>query len=402
MRCFKYLVFVFNILILITGCSKNQMSLIDDTEFIVDDSAILMLYKIIGQEANKELMVQLKGNGNSLIEAIKILEDIKQDASIKNALGVSYLRLRRFHEANSEFQEALRIAVSDEEKMCILSNMAEVMLYQENRDTAKNYVEEALKLEVDDQVKKLVLQSNLTAIELPFKTDFIQEIGNIKELIKKERKILGSNQFIGIFNYKTLSWACYYAGNMKKCEYYIDKASKLNDKLYQYIPVEANLYKTLSFMYEPDYNLNKAYDYVNKAIDLLEIWQVQDHYDLLNLYELRGNIYMNLGWANLDLAIKDYEHVLEKCLPYHDLAAVSYYNLGNAYWYYGGTDKIIESYARAYYIWNLEGYEDFNQKIEEVLRSIYEKQADKDDDYESWFQTQIIQGKEDLSKLWKE
>ncbi len=402
MRCFKYLVFVFNILILITGCSKNQMSLIDDTEFIVDDTAILILYKITGQEANKELMVQLKGNGNSLIEAIKILEDMKQDASIKNALGVSYLRLRRFHEANSEFQEALRIAVSDEEKMCILSNMAEVMLYQENRDTAKYYVEEALKLEVDDQVKKLVLQSNLTAIELPFKTDFIQEIGNIKELIKKERKILGSNQFIGIFNYKTLSWACYYAGNMKKCEYYIDKACKLNDKLYQYIPVEANLYKTLSFMYEPDYNLNKAYDYVNKAIDLLEIWQVQDHYDLLNLYELRGNIYMNLGWAKLNLAIKDYEHVLEKCLPYHDLAAVSYYNLGNAYGYLGDTDMIIESYARAYYIWNLEGYKDSNQKIEEALRKIYTKQVNNSDDYEGWFQKQIFQAKDDLRKLWGE
>ncbi|SET57046.1 tetratricopeptide repeat protein [Lacrimispora sphenoides] len=402
MRCFKYLVFVFNILILITGCSRNQTGLIDDTEFIVDDSAILMLCKITGQEANKKLMVQLKGNGDSLIEVIKVLEDMKQDASIKNALGVSYLRLRRFQEANSKFQEALRIAVSDEEKMCILSNMAEVMLYQENRDTAKYYVEEALKLEVDDQVKKLVLQSNLTAIELPFKTDFIQEIGNIKELIKKERKILGSNQFIGIFNYKTLSWACYYAGNMKKCEYYIYKACKLNDKLYQYIPVEANLYKTLSFMYEPDYNLNKAYDYVNKAIDLLEIWQVQDHYDLLNLYELRGNIYLNLGWAKLDLAINDYEHVLEQCLPYHDLVAVSYYNLGNAYGYLGDTDMIIESYARAYYIWNLEGYENSNQKIEEALRRIYEKQDDKDDDYESWFQTQIIQGKEDLNKLWKE
>ncbi len=154
MRCFKYLVFVFNILILITGCSRNQTGLIDDTEFIVDDSAILMLCKITGQEANKKLMVQLKGNGDSLIEVIKVLEDMKQDASIKNALGVSYLRLRRFQEANSKFQEALRIAVSDEEKMCILSNMAEVMLYQENRDTAKYYVEEALKLEVDDQVKK--------------------------------------------------------------------------------------------------------------------------------------------------------------------------------------------------------------------------------------------------------
>jgi len=402
MRYFKYLLFACFSIIFITSCSKKENSLIDDTEYIVDDSAILMLCKITGQEANKELMVQLKGNGDSLIEVIKVLEDMKQDASIKNALGVSYLRLRRFHEANSKFQEALRIAVSDEEKMCILSNMAEVILYQENRDTAKYYVEEALKLEVDDQVKKLVLQSNLTAIELPFKTDFIQEIGNIKELIKKERKILGSNQFIGIFNYKTLSWACYYAGNMKKCEYYIDKACKLNDKLYQYIPVEANLYKTLSFMYEPDYNLNKAYDYVNKAIDLLEIWQVQDHYDLLNLYELRGNIYMNLGWANLDLAIKDYEHVLEKCLPYHDLAAVSYYNLGNAYWYYGGTDKIIESYARAYYIWNLEGYKDSNQKIEEALRKIYTKQVNNSDDYEGWFQKQIFQAKDDLRKLWGE
>ncbi|WP_313258337.1 hypothetical protein, partial [Lacrimispora sp.] len=89
-------------------------------------------------------------------------------------------------------------------------------------------------------------------------------------------------------------------------------------------------------------------------------------------------------------------------LPYHDLAAVSYYNLGNAYGYLGDTDMIIESYARAYYIWNLEGYKDSNQKIEEALRKIYTKQVNNSDDYEGWFQKQIFQAKDDLRKLWGE
>lgn len=384
-----------------TSCSKKQMKLIDDTWYIVDDYAILMLIKTSEPDSNKDLMVQLKGNGESLKEAIETLREIEQDVRIKNALGIGYLRLRMFQEANSSFQEALNIVNSNEDRACILSNLSEVMWYQEKPGSARNYLEEALKIEIEDPLKKLILQSNLEAMELSNKDNYVHEIAVIKDLIKQERHIIGSNQFVGIFNYKTLGYACYLTGNMKRCDYYINKAFDLNHISYQYTFIDAGLYKILSQMYLT-VDLNKALDYVNENIELLEKWQIGDHYDLLDLYELRGNIYLNLHQFKEHLAIKDYEYVLEQCLPYNDLAAVSYYNLAYAYDYLGDENRVIESYARAYYIWNRESFEDYNQEIEEALRKLYTKQVNNSGDYEGWFQKQIIQAKDDLRKQWGE
>jgi len=377
------------------------MNLIDDTWYIVDDYAILMLCKTTEQDCYKVLMSKLKGNGDSLKDAIKLLEKMEQDVGVKNALGVGYLRLGKFQEANKTFEEALQIAGSDEDRACILSNLAEVMIYQENTESAKSYLEDALKLGVDDPLKQLVLQSNLATIDNLYKGNHVKEVANIKSLLKKEKSILGSNQFVGIFNYKTLGYICFQDGSMKKCEYYINKSLELNDNTYQYVTIEADLYEALSLIYT-SYDFNKSIEYVNKGIEILENQKVYDNYDLLSLYVLRGNLYMKIDYPNVNLAIEDYEYVLEQCSPYHDLAAVSYYNLAYALEYLGDEDQVTESYARAYYIWNREGYEDSNQEIKKALRKIYEKQDDKDDDYESWFQTQIIQGKEDLSKLCKE
>ncbi|MDR7810494.1 hypothetical protein [Lacrimispora sp.] len=400
MRHFRYLFLFCLVTILMVGCNNKEIRLTDYTWYIVDDSVILMLCNTSEQKSYKDLMVQLKGNVNSINETIQVLEVMPQDGNVKNALGVAYLQLWRFQEANEKFQEALVLSSSAEERVCILSNLAEVMVYQENKGAATKYLEEALELEINDPLKKLILQSNLTSIELYGKENKAKEISNIKKLIKEEKKILGSNQFIGIFNYKLLARACYYEDKMKRCKYYMNKALELNQNIYQDFFIEAHLYKDLAFLYYNSANgLNVALDYINANIDLLEQWQVQDSYDLLTSYVSRGNIYMNLGWSNRDLAIKDYEHVLELCQPYSDLATMSYYNLADTY---VNVDRIIESYARAYYIWSLEGNENYNQEIEESLRKIYKKQVNNSGDYECWFQKQIIQAQDDLRKQWGE
>ncbi|RFZ75717.1 hypothetical protein DS742_27475 [Lacrimispora amygdalina] len=62
--------------------------------------------------------------------------------------------------------------------------------------------------------------------------------------------MLGSNQFVEIFNYKMLAYACYYDNNMSRCVYYMNMAKKLNLKTYQYVDVDAYLYKSLARMYD--------------------------------------------------------------------------------------------------------------------------------------------------------
>ena len=119
--------------------------------------------------------------------------------------------------AEKELLEALNMVESDKDKVCILTNLAEVMLFKYDTVSAENYIKEALNLGEDDSLKNLVLESNITSISLSHKTKPIEEIVKIKELLKKERKLLGTNQFVGIFNYETLAYACYYQNNINRC-----------------------------------------------------------------------------------------------------------------------------------------------------------------------------------------
>ncbi|MDK2811472.1 MAG: hypothetical protein PWR27_2181, partial [Petroclostridium sp.] len=91
-KCFKYLVFIFIISILLTGCHKRTLTLADDTWYIVDNNWILMLCEEAEQENYKSLVIQLKENGDVLNSVIEQLQEIERDAKTENALGVAYLR----------------------------------------------------------------------------------------------------------------------------------------------------------------------------------------------------------------------------------------------------------------------------------------------------------------------
>jgi len=79
MKCLKILLLASIVAIFLTGC-KKEVKLTDDTWYIVDDYGILMLTKATNDENNKDLMIQLKGNGDSLKRAIHTLEKMNQDA----------------------------------------------------------------------------------------------------------------------------------------------------------------------------------------------------------------------------------------------------------------------------------------------------------------------------------
>lgn len=398
MKRLKFILFVCIIAIFLTGC-KKEVKLTDDTWYIVDDYGILMLTKATNEETNKDLMIQLKGNGDTLRKAIDTLEKTNQDAKVNNNIGVGYLRLRNFQKAYECFNGALSLAQSDEDKACILSNLSEVMRYMEDLKSAEKYMKEALEIKTNDSLKQLVMESNLESIKLSNETEYQKKIKEIKNLIKREKKLLGSNQFVTIFNYRSLANACYLAGNIRRFEFYMNKALELNKNSYQYVTIDTGLYHSLSWIIM-DYDIEKALKYANKNITLLEAWQVRDHYDLLNAYELRGSIYAAMNPPDRDLAIKDFQHVLNQCPPYHSLAAVSYYNIAKTCVYSENKSFVIESYAKAYYLWQLEGGNEMNKDIERELREEYELQNDGNESYDLWFNKQIQKAKLDLKKQW--
>lgn len=257
-------------------------------------------------------------------------------------------------------------------------------LQQKNKNSSSE-------LEVENPVKQLVLKSNLLSEELNDK-NILKIIAEEKELLKKERKVCGSNQFIGIFNYHTLATACYYADNMKKCDYYMKKALKINQETYQYRFIEANLHSTYALYFESE-DLKKALSHENKCIEILEEWQTKDHYDLLKSYENRGNIYYSSN--DIFKAIQDYKTVMERCTMDHEMLPVSYYNLGDAYNHLFESDKAIESYTRAYYLWKIEGWGDLNSNIKDKLKQLYYSK-NINIDFDIWFQEMLNKAEEDL------
>ena len=127
--------------------------------------------------------------------------------------------------------------------------------------------------------------------------------------MKEEELLLGSNQFIGIFNYETLATACYAADNMKKCDYYINQALKINKDLYKYKFVDSILYSTYSFYFRYS-DTEKSLEKQNMCINILEEYQGKDYYDLMRAYSLRGNIYFEND--EVDKAIADYQLIIKK------------------------------------------------------------------------------------------
>jgi len=187
-KIFPFLAFIFIISIMLTGCHKKTVTLADDTWYIVDNNWILMLCEEAEQENYKGLVSQLKGNGDVLKTVIEQFQGMERDAKTENALGVAYLRLRRFDDAERHLKAALDLSVTEEEKACALTNLSECCLYQDKIDEVDRYAEEAYEKDISDPVKRLILDSNMLKKRyLNSEISYKQVIKTAKKLIKQEK-----------------------------------------------------------------------------------------------------------------------------------------------------------------------------------------------------------------------
>lgn len=400
-KIFPFLAFI--IIILLTGCHKSTVTQADDTWYIVDNNWILMLCEEAEQENYKGLVTQLKENGDVLNSVIEQLQGMERDAKTENALGVAYLRLRKFNDAERHLKAALDLSVTEEEKACALTNLSECCLFQDKIDEVDRYAEEAYEKDISDPVKRLILDSNMLKKKyMNSEISYKQVIKTAKKLIKQERKLLGSNQAIGVYNYYMIALANYnYVGNDVGV-HYMKKALQLNQNTYQYKSVEANLYLEMANYYSnnsEDFDLAlKSY---NKCIEILENWQTKYHYDLLCAYARRGALYSFISQDQYK-AIEDYEKALVQCSSYPELAYSTYIELAWAYENLKQPEQEVKCYARAYYLWQHEGFNDPFGRYKDMLIYAYKNLVETDLDYETWLQEQLKQAEADLKENWGE
>ena len=395
MKKFKIVFLI--LIVFLAGCNKKiDTTIVDDTYYILDDYGILIFCEETDQESYKKIITELKGNTDMIELAVSELKQMEQSANIKNALGIAYLRLRQFDISIDYFNKALEIAADEEDKASILNNIAVCNNYYENNtEVSSNYIDASLK-EINNPVLKLVIKSNFLAEELNENEEFVKTIADAKKLLKEEKRIFGSNQFIGILNYKTLATACYAADNMKKCDYYINQALKINKGTYQYKFVDSFLYSTYSFYFRYC-DAEKSLEKQNMCINILEEYQGKDNYDLMRANIERGNIYFENNEINK--AIADYQLILNRCSLDNMWVPIAYYNLGDAYNNSAESDKAVDFYAKAYWLWNQEGWIDLNLKIKENLENVYKRYVNSEKVFDKWFQEQIGNAEKELKPL---
>lgn len=102
--------------------SERSVPLMDDTYYVADVSGILMLCKEDENMEYRNNIQLLKGDRESVEEAIKKLKSMEQTVAVKNAIGAGYIRLVRCEEAREILEQALSISGKDSEQACILSN----------------------------------------------------------------------------------------------------------------------------------------------------------------------------------------------------------------------------------------------------------------------------------------
>ncbi len=409
-KVLKYSIF-FLLLFSTTGCQNQttEVQKIDDTRYIVDQQMILILCE--APDAGSEyidILNSLKGNGDEVLAAIEQLEGLEQTVPVQNAIGVGKNLLRKPDEAEVYFQRALETVENPTDKAIVLSNLAESKYYQKQYikqyDEALSVMNQAVEEYQNvntDMVLSMVLESN--QIRLAMMEEYPQLVAKyalkIKELLKKEKKQFGANQFIGMFNLQSMALVCHYDDEkIERSLEYMEKAVDINHQWYQYTFFDIRTYNLISdmFYYEPD-SMEKGLEYENKCIELLDEWQSDWHYDRLQIYTKRGQSYYSMG--ELEKSSEDYNLVLEQSRDETDIVSISYYYLGQIDLMQRNVpEKALDYYFKAYCIWQRYDRPSSLQTIKQSIENVYYRYGyeNENPDFEDWFVENIEKTKKEM------
>lgn len=371
---------------------QESGQLMDDTYYVVDIYSTLMLCEDDEDPGYKDDIQALKGDSVSVAEAIERLGDVEQTPAIMNAIGVGYMRLDQSEKAKKILEKALEMADDDQERACILNNLGSVRLLEAediiNGRIAARY-EQALEME-EDPIRSIVIRANRLTYGpyLYLKDDKWKEKldKDIDQLLKDEKKVLGSNQIAGIRCY--LTQADLSPWDMKIG--YLEKALRSNHEQYQYRAIDMTVYSSLMEYYRRSGDFEKALGYADKKIEAGEGFSLDtDNY--------RIGSYLDKG--SLLVKRKDYDEAIQCLAPIlelegydMDLKAMMYLKAGEAY--YGKEDfsKAKEMVEKAYDFFDRyekdEGNSDWD--IDEMLEQHDEADYNESDpDYMQWVRDQL-------------
>ncbi|MDR7810495.1 hypothetical protein [Lacrimispora sp.] len=397
--CFIIIVLCIIILFAYVRNRQRNVILMDDTWYALDGSWILLLSH--GEPVQKDyegIAKQLKGNYLDVNEAINKLSKLEQTVDVQNALAVGYIRLFKVEEAEAILRSILEEKDSDEERsICVLSNLGVVESMKGKSEESYKYFFEASQKKNQDPFQQLVVQSNLVIRNAYVKKrrgeGILNEIREIKILIANERKILGSNQMLGIYNYQSLGIASgMYDGKFNKGIEYMKKALEIAKVTYRYPDLEASIEYCLALIYEEgEKNYVEALEHINQAIVIINGWLPNNHESVISYYLERGNILTDL--RRTDEAMSDYTFVLDNSSSSSQYSVLAYYYMGYEYEEQGETELAIDAYINAYYVNQNLGEKKVEEDSYDKLLHLYTEGNYKEKviDFEEWLEEKKIE-----------
>ena len=379
---------------------KEMASLMDDTYYIADVSGILILCEEEGDLEYQENIQLLKGDKESVEEAVKRLQGMEQTAAVKNAIGAGYIRLAQCEEARKVLNEALSLSEKDSEQACILNNLASIRLiteedFMQNRIAAR--YEQAVKKERNPQ-NRLIIEMNriyygpLTYLDKKDPTGYA--LNEFERLLEEEKKILGSNQIVGVYGYSALSVFLADDELLKKDEIrWINKAMEINKRNHQYKAANITIYSELAGCYYHIGEIEKALEYVDKWISLAEGFLAEtDDVMYIRGYFHKATI-LTKG-DRYDEAIECINTLLDKKKIHIEKRAIAWFILGEVYYSKNEVTNAQEMVSKGYEIFKQykseNGYGEGEWEIEEITK-MYDRDNydDENSKYLPWLKEQL-------------
>lgn len=399
--------------IFLTSCKAAEPVqapvLMDDTWYVMTESSILMLCEVDeSQKEYIEAIKSLKGDNHSVELAIEKLKSMEQTVEVKNALGIGAICLGKYEEAESYLDSALELAEDDLQKICILSNQIHVIKIVDDGllyISAKDKYALLMEKKISDPIRNLVLHTNWALLDEKINTDknpVDKIITVLEKLLKEEKDLLGSNQMIGVVNYKNLGDIYIISEvDIQKGIDYLNKAKKLNEETCQNPALEIALLSSQSDAYE----LRKDYDLALGSIaewkEKGETFYNQGHPDLFKIYLSEGLAFYRSG--RYDESIACFETLIKETKSNsYDSGTVSF-NLGLAYYKKNEMKKALEYFTKSYCIFSTYE-EDVEQgnigSARDAMQRIYEEggYSEATPDFDKWVEEQIVlYGEETIS-----
>ena len=364
--------------------------LLDETEKVINSEEIAKQFNNGEYETASKLL-------QSLLNQSKVNEMPAQKLEIINALAIIKTFEGKLDEARQLYDEAQEILDSNVElyNKCIsakvYNNLSLFYYVNFEREKAQEYLTKTLEnpMLIQDPLAEMVVNFNLMVVESgmdnPMGAPRYDYLDKAKNMLNSEKKLLGSNQFIGAQVYIFLGDSYISIYNNKKAKECYDKAEQIIERGGEwYTIIWFRMQISLGVLYVNEKDYTGALYECEKALDIAEPLLGEENFIVANLNRNIGGIYLHMDedWQGIEYsikALKGYKNNASRCGLWGNIATA--YTSLEEY-------DLAKEYAFKSYKVSLDSKYESEEKYKLLLKYIYNG-INPSEDFEVWIEEEV-------------